>query len=67
MNMSLEEIKRAVASLDGKEQAELMAYVLHLRYGEDADYRREVTDRLNDKDNSHWFTPDEFKRRLEKN
>jgi hypothetical protein len=65
--MSLEQIKRAVALLDEKEQAELISYALHLRYAQDAVHRREVTDRLNDEDKSHWLTPDEFESRLDEN
>jgi hypothetical protein len=65
--MSFEQIKREVALLDGRQQAELISYTLQLRYAHDAVYHREVTDRLNDADKSHWLTPDEFERRLEKN
>ena len=63
--MSLEQLKREVASLSSHEQAELISYALHLRYAGDPDYRREVTDRLNDSDRSHWLTPEEFERRLD--
>jgi hypothetical protein len=62
--MSFEQIKREVALLDEQQQAELISYTLQLRYAHDAGYRREVTDRLNDGDKSHWLTPDEFERRL---
>jgi hypothetical protein len=62
--MSLDQLKHEVASLSGEEQAELISYALHLRYAADPDYRREVTDRLNDSDKSHWLTPEEFERRM---
>jgi hypothetical protein len=62
--MSLDQLKREVASLSDQKQAELISYTLHLRYAGDPDYRREVTDRLNDSDRSHWLTPEEFERRL---
>jgi hypothetical protein len=62
--MSLEQLKREVTVLSDREQAELIRYTLQLRYANDSDYRGEVTDRLNDKDKSHWLTPDEFERRL---
>jgi asparagine synthetase B (glutamine-hydrolysing) len=65
--MSLEQIKREVALLDAQQQAELITYTLQLRYAHDASYHREVTDRLNDADRSHWLTPDEFERRLDNN
>jgi len=59
--MSFEQLKREVASLDDRQQAELISYTLQLR---DASYRHEVTERLNDSDKSHWLTPEEFERRL---
>jgi hypothetical protein len=65
--VSFEQLKREVALLNGKEQAELISYTLQLRYAQDADYHREVADRLNDADKSNWLTPEEFERRLDKN
>jgi hypothetical protein len=65
--MSFEQLKREVALLDARQQAELISYALQLRYANDAGYHREVTDRLNDADKSHWLTPDEFERRLDNN
>ena len=62
--MSFEQLKCEVAALDDREQAELITYTLQLRHAHDANYRREVTERLNDKDKSHWLTPEEFERRL---
>jgi hypothetical protein len=64
--MSLEQLKQEVTALNDREQAELISFTLQLRHAHDADYRREVTERLNDKDKSHWLTPDEFERRLGK-
>jgi hypothetical protein len=63
--MSLEQLKREVTALSDREQAELIRYTVQLRHANDSEYRREVTDRLNDKDKSHWLTPDEFERRLD--
>ena len=60
--MSFEQLKREVAALDDREQAALITYTLQLRHAHDANYRREVTERLNDKDKSHWLTPEEFER-----
>lgn len=62
--MSFEQLKREVTALSDSEQAELIRYTLQLRQANDAEYRREVTERLNDADKSHWLTPDEFERRL---
>ena len=63
-NMSLEQLKREVASLTAQQQTELIRYALQLRYGNDPDYRREVVDRLKE-DQSRWLTPEEFERRLD--
>ena len=63
--MSLEQLKHEVASLSREEQVELISFTLQLRYGNDPSYRREVTDRLNDSDKSHWLSPKEFERRLD--
>jgi hypothetical protein len=62
--VSFEQIKREVALLDERQQTELISYTLQLRYAHDIGYHREVTDRLNDADKTHWLTPDEFERRL---
>ncbi len=64
--MSLEQLKREVASLTSREQAALISYTLKLRHASDAEYQKEVTDRLNDSEKSHWLTPEEFERRLDK-
>jgi hypothetical protein len=65
--MSFEQLKHEVTTLSDGEQAELIRYTLQLRHAHDAEYRREVTDRLNDRDKSHWLTPEEFERRLDQN
>lgn len=64
--MSFEQLKREVALLSQQEQAELISYTLQLRYANDPNYRREVTDRLNDSEPSHWLTPDEFEKHMGK-
>ena len=64
--MSFEQLKREVALLDDQRQAELISFALQMRYANDVNHRREVTDRLNDSDKSHWLTPEEFERRLDK-
>lgn len=65
--MSFEQIKREVALLSERQQTELISYTLQLRYAQDGQFHREVTDRLNDQEKSHWLTPDEFERRLDHN
>jgi hypothetical protein len=63
--MSLEQLKREVTALNDREQAELIRFTLQWRHAHDADYRQELTDRLDEADKSHWLTPDEFERRLD--
>jgi len=62
--MSFEQLKQQVTTLSDREQAELISFTLQLRHAHHADYRHEVTDRLNDRDKSHWLTPDGFECRL---
>ncbi|MGH7976288.1 MAG: hypothetical protein ACREDS_13210 [Limisphaerales bacterium] len=62
--MSIEQLKREVTALNDRERADLICFTLRLRHEHDADYHREVTDRLNDNDKSRWLTPDDFERRL---
>jgi len=64
LTMSLEQLKRKVTALSDREQAELIRYTLQLRHANDSEYQDEVTQRLNDKDKTHWLTPEEFERRL---
>jgi hypothetical protein len=63
--VSFEQLKREVAMLDDQHQAELISYALQLRYSHDGEHRREVADRLNDGNKSHWLSPDDFERRLD--
>ena len=65
--MSVEQLKREIAALSEPERAELISYALKLRYARDAAYQREVNNRLDHADKSHWLTPNEFERRLDEN
>ena len=58
--MTLEQLKREVMALSDREQAELIHYTLQLRHANDSKFRRDVAERLNGQDKSHWLTPDEF-------
>ncbi len=64
--MSLEELKTEVTLRNQQEQAELIGFTLKLRHAHDPAYQQEVADRLNDQSPSHWLTPDEFERRLDR-
>jgi hypothetical protein len=64
--MSVEELKKTVAMLSPQEQKELTAFLFHLRHRGDTTYQETLTARMGDKDPSHWLTPEEFEKRLEK-
>jgi hypothetical protein len=57
-------LKKKLAALSANEQAEIAAFLFHIRHKDDADYQAEIERRLNDKDPSHWLTLNEFEKRL---
>jgi len=61
------DLKRELAALSTTEQAEVAAFLFKLRRKDDAEYQATIRRRLDDKDPSHWLTPDEFERRLNQN
>ena len=62
--MSVEELKKTVATLSPGEQNELTAFLFHLRHRGDVAYQGKLKARVDDKDPSHWLTPEEFEERL---
>jgi hypothetical protein len=64
--MSVEELKKAVTTLSADEQSELSAFLFHLRHRGDSSYQAAVESRLSDKDRSHWLSPEEFEKQLDK-
>jgi hypothetical protein len=65
--MTLEQIKKEAESLSSPEKAQLAAYLIHLRNREDPEYLRQMRERVEDREKSHWLSPDEFERRLDAN
>jgi hypothetical protein len=63
--MSVEELKKTVATLSPGEQNELTAFLFHLRHRADVAYQATLKARTDDKDPSHWLTPEEFEKRLD--
>jgi len=63
--MNVEEIKKGLATLSEPEQAEITAFLFHLRHVHDSGYQSEVAARISDRDESHWLTPGEFEKRLD--
>lgn len=66
IDMSVEELKRALTNLSAREQDEVTAFLFHLRHRADSAYQRAVDSRLADTDKSHWITPEEFEERLDR-
>lgn len=64
-HMSVDEIKKKLASLSEAEQREVTAFLFHLRHSHDPDYQNILSDRFSDSDKSHWVTPEEFENRLD--
>ncbi len=63
--MSVEEIKRGIATLSEPEQTEVAAFLFLIRQAQDPEYQNTVGSRLDDHDPSHWLTLEEFERRIE--
>jgi len=62
--MSVEEIKKGLATLSETERSEVSAFLFHLRHALDSDYHDTVGQRLSDREESHWVSPEEFEKRL---
>ncbi len=61
--MSINELERELTDLPPEQQDRLAAYLVHLRQQRDPKVRKELADRINDRDPSHWVTLDELKQR----
>jgi len=62
--MSVEDIKKGLVSLSEAEQKQVTAFLFHLRHmnaPQDA-----VADRLSDTDPSHWVSPEDFEKQLDR-
>lgn len=64
--MSVKELKDKLAMMPRQEQDEVIAFLFQLRHAEDVEYQAELSRRLEDRDPSHWLTPDDFERELDK-
>jgi hypothetical protein len=64
--VSIEQIVKEAASLPDQERKQLIGRLIALGRSkeEDAEFRRQMAERIDDQDPSHWMTCDEFKRRL---
>jgi hypothetical protein len=62
--MKMAELMREVASLPKARQAELAAFLLHLRLQQDSTWRTEMTRRIDDSHPGHWVSLKDWKREL---
>jgi hypothetical protein len=63
--MSLEEIKSGIAGLNASQLNEVTAFLFHVRHANDDVYAGEINRRIEDRDSTHWLTPEEFEKRLD--
>jgi hypothetical protein len=62
--MKMAELMREVASLPKARQAELTAFLLHLRLQQDSTWRTEMTRRIDNSHPDHWVTLKDWKQEL---
>ena len=63
--MSVQEIKKELSALSEQERAEISAYLFHLRHASDPCYQAALKRRMDDKEPTHWLSPEEFEARLD--
>jgi hypothetical protein len=64
--VSVQEIKEKLAGLPRKAQDEVVAFLFQLRHAEDAEYQEAIARRMGDRQRSHWVSPEDFEKRLDK-
>lgn len=63
--MSLVQLKQEVASLPANEQGELMSFIAAIQMENDAEFRAELTQKLDDPDSSRWISLEDAQKRWE--
>ena len=61
--MTVEELRKEIATLPGAEQDQLMAYLVHLRHQRDPEILREITRQLDQAGEEAWASLAELKER----
>jgi hypothetical protein len=64
--MSVEEITQQIITLPPDQQDRIVALLFRHRHANDREYHSEISRRLDDKDPSHWLTPDQFEKELDR-
>jgi hypothetical protein len=62
--MKMAELLREIAGLPKAQQAELAAFLLHLRLQQDSAWRTEMTRRIDDSHPDHWISLKDCKRAM---
>jgi hypothetical protein len=62
--MSVEELERELSGLEADERHRIMAYLVAIEDRKDAEYKRQMARKIDDKDPSHWITLEELEKRL---
>lgn len=64
-SVTIEAIKAELEALPAEEQRRLAAFLVSLRHRDQADYRAELTRRIDDQDPGNWVNLEEFEERLD--
>ncbi len=62
--VSVDELKRELEGLSDRERSEVTAFLFHLRHRSDEKCQAVVGQRMDDKDPSHWLSPEQFESRM---
>jgi hypothetical protein len=59
--VSVDQIKAELADMPQEQQDHLAAFLVHLRHQRDVNTRREITNRIDDRDPANWLSLNELK------
>ncbi|MBI2949254.1 MAG: hypothetical protein HYY23_16555 [Verrucomicrobia bacterium] len=62
--MSLDQLKDQVTQLAPQEQRELIAYLISLQTGRDDGFKKQLAQKIDDSDPTHWIELDDLRRRF---
>jgi hypothetical protein len=62
--MSLAQIKDQAATLESKEQRELIAFLISIQTGRNEEFRSVLARKIDDADPSHWVGLDDLRKRF---
>ncbi|MBI4327182.1 MAG: hypothetical protein HY674_18250 [Chloroflexi bacterium] len=62
--MSLDQLKDQVTQLAPQERRELMAYMVSLQTGRDDEFKKQLAQKIDDSDLTHWVELDDLRRKI---